>query len=263
MRTGFKYSILVFILIFISIFVRGPLIIVSVLSPIVLIGFCLYTTWRHQQRASTQKWDISIYDMGFEIDRDHSIYRVNELRERDHSRHRVNGLVGTYRDHEVRIDEVDVTAGGEGSAHLKTRYWVTFENPKMLLLYMKKRFTVPWNRGSLVSEKYFRDIHIDNPLTKGLVLRGNNENDIESILDADICNRIMKIKDTLFELEIGYGKYVVTEEYPPSGYEVEIVPNALRYLDSHELVDTKGNAVRFKLILDTLIDIVEKIEAKT
>jgi hypothetical protein len=67
----------------------------------------------------------------------------------------------------------------------------------------------------------------------------------------------------LFELEIGYGKYVVTEEYPPNGYEVEIVPNALRYLDSRELTDTKDNAVRFKLILDTLIAIVEKIEDHT
>jgi hypothetical protein len=56
---------------------------------------------------------------------------------------------------------------------------------------------------------------------------------------------------------------VVTEEYPPRGYEVEIVPNALRYLDSHELIETKGNPVRFKLILDTSIDIVEKIEANT
>jgi hypothetical protein len=199
--------------------------------------------------------------MGFsEIDYNQSRHQVNEPSERDHSRHRVNELVGTYRDHEVRIDEINVTAGGEGSAHLKTRYWVTFENPKMILLYMKKRFITPWNRGSLVSEKYIRDIHVDNPLLKGLVLKGNNENDTTSILDAEICNKIREIKDTLFELEIGYGKYVVTEEYPPNGYEVEIVPNALRYLDSRELTDTKDNAVRFKLILDTLIAIVEKIE---
>lgn len=240
MGSGFNITIIVFILIFISIFVGGSLNIVVAFAPVALIGFYLYTIWRHQQRVRTQKWDKSVYDMGFS---------------ESGSAHM---LGGTYRDHEVRIDEIDVMASGEGNTSLKTRYLVAFENPKIILLYMKKRLALPLNRKSSVSEKYLRDIHVNNPLLEGLVIKGNNENDVKSILDADICSRIVKFKGTLYELEIGYGIRVLGTRN-----EIKTEPNAIRYLDSQQLVETKGNALRFKLILDTLIDIAEKIETYT
>ena len=47
--------------------------------------------------------------------------------------------------------------------------------------------------------------------------------------------------------------------WPPNENEIE--PDSALYFDSHSLYETKGNDAKFKLIVDMLIDIVEKIEA--
>jgi hypothetical protein len=79
---------------------------------------------------------------------------------------------------------------------------------------------------------------------------------------ADIGGSVRKIKSTFDELEVGCGRQ---DSYRLSNREneVETEPNVLRYVDSHEFSDTMYDAVRFKLVLDTLIDIVERIETYT
>jgi len=162
-------------------------------------------------------------------------------------------IIGKYRNHNVDIDQIGL--GDSDSADLKTRYRVNFENPQMILLYIKKRFS---GHGSSLSKEYIRDIHLDNPqLLQGLVIKGNNENAIKSILDSSICNRIMNIKDSLYEMEVGHGKPVHGKH---KWLQIEIEPNVARFIDSRSLQETKGNALKFRLILDTIIDIVEKIE---
>lgn len=63
----------------------------------------------------------------------------------------------------------------------------------------------------------------------------------------------MTIKDTLFEIEIGYGKHI-------GAFKVEIMPNIAHYIDTRTLQETKWHPERFRLIIDTLIEIIEKIE---
>lgn len=164
-------------------------------------------------------------------------------------------IIGNYRNHNVTIDEIDL--GDKDSPILKTRYRIALENPQKILLYIEKRFT-SGSTGASLPNKYIQDIHFDDSqFRQGLVIKGNKEKYIQSILDSSIQKEIMNIKSTLHELEIGYGKPLGTS------VEIEIEPNAFRYVDSQSLTCIKGNAVKFQLILDTLIDIVEKIEASS
>ncbi len=103
--------------------------------------------------------------------------------------------------------------------------------------------------------KYIQDILVKNPLLKGLELKGNYENAIRTILDSDICEKIRKIGNSFYELEIGYGT-------PPLGsaFYLQVEPNVVRYLDTQRIEDTMTNPEKFKMILDVLIDIAEKIE---
>ncbi|MDQ1281243.1 MAG: hypothetical protein QG670_2507 [Thermoproteota archaeon] len=78
---------------------------------------------------------------------------------------------------------------------------------------------------------------MENSLLRGLVIKGNNENDIKSIFDPNVCKRIMNIKDTLYRLEIGYGKKV-----SETTHDVEIGPNALCIIDSQSYLEGKVNA---------------------
>jgi hypothetical protein len=66
----------------------------------------------------------------------------------------------------------------------------------------------------------------------------------------------MSARHTLYEVYIGYVKIIRL-------IETKIETNEARYVDSQSLHETKGNAERFRLIIDTLIDIVEKIEKLT
>ncbi|MDQ1278741.1 MAG: hypothetical protein QG670_1, partial [Thermoproteota archaeon] len=126
------------------------------------------------------------------------------------------------------------------------------------LLYIKKSFTFPFEHGSSLSKKDIRDIQMDDPqFLDRLVIKGNNENAANSILDLSIRNKIKNIQDTFYELEIGTANW---KSYPWSPNKIDIEPNVIHYVDSRSLKETKANAVKFKWILDTLIDIVEKLE---
>ena len=103
--------------------------------------------------------------------------------------------------------------------------------------------------------KQLRNIQLNDPQLEGLVISGNKEDYIKSILDSSIQSRLMTLKDTLGYMEIGCGEYVGT-------FKVEIMPNAAHYVDSRSLRETKFDP-KLQLIVDTLVDVIEKIEAYT
>jgi len=164
---------------------------------------------------------------------------------------------GKYRNHHVEIDEIDIAdhigGGDDDTPELKTRYIVELENNKPVLMYLKKHFSLPI-RNQKLSKDYVHDIKIDEGDFDGeFVIKGNSESDIREILDPSIRSKIMNTRNSLYEIYIGYRK-----NYRP---DAEIESQNIRYVDSRSLYETKGNAERFQLIIDTLIDIVEKIEA--
>lgn len=81
----------------------------------------------------------------------------------------------------------------------------------------------------------------DPEFDRKFVVKGDNESEIRVILDPSIRQKIMLIKN--FNLEINTNN-----------------SNVAYYVDFHSISATKQEAARLRLILDTLIDIVEKIE---
>ncbi|MDQ1279488.1 MAG: hypothetical protein QG670_750 [Thermoproteota archaeon] len=156
-------------------------------------------------------------------------------------------FIGNYRNHKVTIDEV----GGSGEESSWTRYRVDFENPQMFLLYIRRSFPHGYAYSSLM--KHILNIELNDPQFDGLVISGNKEDYIKSILDSSIRSRLMTLKDTLWYMEIGYGEHT-------GAFKVEIMPNAARYMDTRTLDKTKFDP-KLQLILNTLVDVVEKIEA--
>ncbi|MDQ1280823.1 MAG: hypothetical protein QG670_2086, partial [Thermoproteota archaeon] len=192
-------------------------------------------------RRNHKQW-LLLYE---EWERIASAMRLTEM---DHE------VIGNYRNHNVIIAEI--ASGREGL--IKTRYSVDFENTRMILLYIKKSFALPRGYESSLRKKYVKDIKMDDPqFLEGLVIKGNNENAANSILNLSIRNKIKNIQDTFYELEIGYGKF---HSYPWPPNKIDIEPNIIRYVDSRSLEETEANAVKFKWILDALIDMVEKVE---
>jgi hypothetical protein len=223
--------------------INGLFVFISCIFGLVLSIYLISRREHKKWLPLYEEWKKTANEMGFN--------------ETDNMRHK--RIVGKYRNKNVTIDEIDL--GSSESENLKTRYRIDFQNSQMILLHIRRSFPHSFRYSSL--GKRIRDIQLDDPqLLQGLVIKGNNENAIKSILDSSICNRIMSIKDSLYEMEIGYGKLGYGKhKWLPIGMEIE--PNAVRFIDSRSLQDTKGNAVEFRLILDTLIDIVEKIEAHT
>lgn len=171
---------------------------------VILVPFYLYSYRGVDHRASPRQWpsdyeelrrtatEIGFNDMDNEIIRK---YRASNRNDRV--------FFGKYRNHNVTIDEIDV---GEESPIYRTRYRVDFENSQTILLSIRKSFPASFEYSSL--EKFTQEIHLNDSHLKGLVIRGNREDEIKSILDASIRNRVMSIKDTFGKMEIGYGKPV-------------------------------------------------------
>ncbi len=192
------------------------------------------------------------------------------------------GVMGRYRNHGVKIDSIEVE-GGEFPYHL-TRYGVDFENRHMLFLFIRRALSHPLSYYSLFQkiynptrEGYDRDLEFSSPQLEGLIIKGNKEDEIRSILDSSIQNRLRNIKDNLCSLEIGYGHLsgIDKVEIKPNGVayidsrslsetlRMELMPNVLHYIDFRSYAETVLNLDSFQYILDTLIDIVERIESYT
>jgi len=203
---------------------------------ITLFPLYLYSKIEHRQWLPRyERWKKIATEMGLEESDSYSI------------------VEGYYRKHHVKIDEIDIANGDESedSQVLKTRYIVEFENPKPVLMYLKKHFSFPIRN---VLSKDYHDIKIGKgEFDEEFVIKGNNESDIKEILDPSIRSKIINARNTLYEVYIGYTKNYL------SGREIE-AQNTATYIDSRSLYWTKANAERFQMIIDTLINIVEKIE---
>lgn len=212
-----------------SLFITG-----SIAITIIILIYQSYT----RRLPPSEEWKRTAYEMGFDW--------IG------------NKVFGKYRNHNVTIDEINEGSEGDAVFQYYTRYRVDFENPKMILLHIRRGF--PHTARLLSSlEGNIQNIHISDPQFEGLVIRGNRENDIKTILDSSIRSRLMKIKVTLFDMEIGYGKHTGFG----FSHKVEIIPNVAHYIDTLSFPRTRRDPEKFQFIVDTLIDIVERIESYT
>lgn len=104
-------------------------------------------------------------------------------------------------------------------------------------------------------ENIIHDIELGDPkFDKEFLLKGNKESETKTIMDQSIRDKIANIWH-FYEVEIGHPYIEPLERKEGS--------SIARSLDAQPLATVKLDARRFRLIVDTMIDIVEKIEANT
>ncbi|MCJ7635176.1 DUF3137 domain-containing protein [Candidatus Bathyarchaeota archaeon] len=193
---------------------------------------------------SYEEWKKTINEMGLHEPEHPVLYDEPCLQMR---------IEGDYRNRHVTISEYDYS-DAENPIMNNIFYDVEFENSKNIIIYIKKRHGVPfgpivrWSRmGDIV-----QDIELGDPeFDKEFSLKGNKETEIKMIMDQFIRNKILDIK-SFYLAEIGH-------PYSESP-ELKAVSNIARYIDAKPLGAVKLDVKRFRLTLDTMIDIVEKIE---
>jgi hypothetical protein len=142
---------------------------------------------------------------------------------------------GNYRNHSISIYEVIHNKGGD-SSWTETVYDVKFNNPKMILMQIKKRS---------VLSVFTQSIHTgDFEFDQEFQLKGNRESEIEAILDQPIRNKMMRISK--FNI-------VISEKNPYVAH----------YSERGSILHTKEDPERFRAIVETMVNIVEKIEGKS
>lgn len=188
---------------------------------------------------------------------------------------------GNYRKHHIEIFEVTYRSESHGDDAssgdtIQTYYNVELENPQNIMMEIKKR-------SFFSSRSRSKDIKIDTAFDKEFSVKGTDETKITDILDSFIRNKIMKIRG--FNLVIGVDKphdrsryrsqtgilyslptlseatiRIGLESRIRKGLESKYDANLARHVDSQPLVEIKRDAEKFRAILDTLIDIIEKVE---
>lgn len=173
------------------------------------------------------------------------------------------GLVGRYREHDVRIEEHWLSPESG-----QTSYLVVFSNPRGIVLHIKKRRTFPIGGSYLENRLGLREIKVDEKFDREFIVKGNYENEIKAILDPYLLSRIACLREFLDEnrhqemapaIEIGY------PEDPKQAYMLN--GSLLPYVDDLNLAQYKDpfpivfDAFRSRLILDALIDIIQKLES--
>jgi hypothetical protein len=152
-----------------------------------------------------------------------------------------SNVVGEYRNHRI---EVTYHSGrvfledSESSNTFFTIFRVGFENS----------FDVDLRLGPVASRQriYPERIRIDSPGFEDEYVAGNKEDYIQSIFDSDICTQILKLRGrvplfSMWTTKDGKGWQLSTETY------------------SH-IQEVKNDPDRFRLIIDVLVDLAEKIE---
>lgn len=147
-------------------------------------------------------------------------------------------VAGTYRNHEVSVTNV-VRSSGEDSS-TETRYSVKFANQNQILLQLRNRSIL-----SNLRDYYTEHIEVGESEFDGkFSIKGNNENKIKSALGPSVRHKIKTLKN--FNLTVDAKK-------PEEAY-------CLDY--NRSISASKMNPDRFRLIIDTIVDIVEKMESK-
>lgn len=162
-------------------------------------------------------------------------------------------VTGKYRSHKILVDEINL--GDEESSNIKTRYRVSLDNPRQILLYIKKSFPFSFAQAPAGSGKLLRDINVDDPSFAQFVVKGNREEEVKTILDDSARDMIIRSGSDLHQIEVGHVYYEFGQSEPDAEFNIDC------FVDSKPLRDTKADAAKFSMILDTLLDIVEKVEA--
>lgn len=156
---------------------------------------------------------------------------------------------GNYRNHHIEICQLDYATHDNDTdeyPEYKTRYIVKTENPERIQIYLKNRhYTHKLGKWWEEDGGYIKEIKVNEPEFDYIfqIKVGNEVSDIKQILNPSIRAKIKNLRYTLYELYIGY----------------TLTLNNLCYIDSQPTHETK----EFRFIVDTLIDIVEKIETYT
>jgi hypothetical protein len=117
--------------------------------------------------------------------------------------------IGTYRNHNVAIDNIGIGGMDDTEPFYKARYSVDFDNKPGILVFIKRN-SLFGARSEL--GKNIRTIHRPKLEFDGLELKGNKEDEIKDILDSAICTKIIGLKYTMYQIEIG-GRYTVSMKY--------------------------------------------------
>jgi len=125
--------------------------------------------------------------------------------------------------------------------HEATSYDIELENPEKIRIRLRRyRFYSDF----VLWEKDLHRIDMGDPeFDQEFALKGNKENIIRSIFDPYIRKKLMDLKNTFYELEISI-----------------TTPEVIHYIDDRRLEENILNVERFSSIVNTSIDIVEKIE---
>jgi hypothetical protein len=187
-------------------------------------------------------------------------------------------IVGDYRNHHIKISEVEYTEEDHGESSGSTirsitYYDVEFENLQKIMLSIKNRSFFSFLSRS--KNNKMSDPTFDEKFS----VKGNNEEKIRAILDPSIRSKIMEIQD--FSIVIGVDKITeyVRFQKPTvdsaqlivalrmqlmsqikKGLESRYNTNVAEHVDSQSLIRIKHDVNRFRAIIDIMIDIVEKIE---
>lgn len=219
----------------------------------------------------------------------------------DYRNHHVKTYENMYsREEDVGSDGVKIT---EMRDYIGTNYDVEFDNPQPILMEIRKRIGwrplrwgleeqsyPPWmdaTKSASSHPRYLipyimtifgRDIRVnDSAFDKQFSVKGNNESEVRTILGSSIRGKIMNIRD--FNVIIGFLKRKDSiESGSSSNYIPKSLPswvwkliqpfcvfvtNVAQHVDYGSFSKTKEEPERFRAIIDTMIDIVEKIETYT
>jgi len=139
---------------------------------------------------------------------------------------------GNYRNRHVEISLMQEST--DEAPRRYTEYRVEFENPKGILM-------------SVYRESFFRkvgkafgmqDIELNDPeFDQKFVVMGNDENAVKTVLEPSIRSKMMKVKNF---------RMVINRREPNAAYSQQ--PGLVT------------DIARLRYVLDTMIDVVEKIE---
>jgi len=146
-------------------------------------------------------------------------------------------ILGTYRHHSIRIFQTETDSGGPSGesgppSTRYTNYEILLEKPTVIELHLRKH-DVPFGRKT--------DILVDDPVfDRRFDVTGTKAMDIRVLHDPSLRSQILKL-----------GKFSL----------MNVQTNTLHYQFSNEIKNIKTDAVRFKDLINTMLDIVEKIES--
>lgn len=153
-----------------------------VLIAIAIAIFLIINTKRFLSKPLIEKWRTTAAEMGLSELEDRRRFLI---RDKDWE-----PVVGRYRNHQIRIFEIDASSSAEGYDPY-TIYDIEFANPATIQIRLAERSRI--NR--FFSLRDVTDITLDDPdFDQQFIVRGNKESDIKAILESIIRCKIMSLE---------------------------------------------------------------------